>query len=78
VITTERAGLIKKIFLYIGTYTYIHTMLYPRRGSRGIPDTPETPTPYQNEFATRNTADVTGGEPIAVLLQPISGVSAIL
>jgi hypothetical protein len=26
----------------------------------------------------RNTADVTGGKPIAILLQPISGVSAIL
>jgi hypothetical protein len=25
----------------------------------------------------RNTADLTGGKPIAVLLQPISGVSAI-
>jgi hypothetical protein len=25
----------------------------------------------------RNTADVIGGKPIAVLLQPISGVSAI-
>jgi hypothetical protein len=25
----------------------------------------------------RNTADVTGGKPIAVLLQPISGLSAI-
>jgi hypothetical protein len=25
----------------------------------------------------RNTADVTGGKPIAVLVQPISGVSAI-
>jgi hypothetical protein len=25
----------------------------------------------------RNTADVTGGKPIAVLLQPISGVSVI-
>jgi hypothetical protein len=25
----------------------------------------------------RNTADVTGGKPIAVLLQPILGVSAI-
>jgi hypothetical protein len=25
----------------------------------------------------KNTADVTGGKPIAVLLQPISGVSAI-
>jgi hypothetical protein len=26
----------------------------------------------------RNTADVTGGKPIAVLLQSISGVSAII
>jgi hypothetical protein len=25
----------------------------------------------------RNTADVTGGKPVAVLLQPTSGVSAI-
>jgi hypothetical protein len=32
---------------------------------------------YQNELAMRYTADVTGGKPIAVLLQSISGVSAI-
>jgi hypothetical protein len=32
---------------------------------------------YQNELAVKNTADVTGGNPIAVLLQSISGVSAI-
>jgi hypothetical protein len=32
---------------------------------------------YQNWLAMRNIADVTGGKPIAVLLQPISGVSAI-
>jgi hypothetical protein len=32
---------------------------------------------YQNLLAMRNTADVTGGKPIAVLLQSISGVSAI-
>jgi hypothetical protein len=32
---------------------------------------------YQNELAVKNTADVTGGKPIAVLLQSISGVSAI-
>jgi hypothetical protein len=25
----------------------------------------------------KNTADVTGGKPIAILLQPLSGVSAI-
>jgi hypothetical protein len=29
------------------------------------------------KLAIRNTADVTGGKPIAVLLQSISGVSAI-
>jgi hypothetical protein len=29
------------------------------------------------KLAMRNTADVTGGKPIAVLLQSISGVSAI-
>jgi hypothetical protein len=32
---------------------------------------------YQSYLAMRNTADVTGGKPIAVLLQSISGVSAI-
>jgi hypothetical protein len=32
---------------------------------------------YQNHLAMRNTADVTGGMPIAVLLQSISGVNAI-
>jgi hypothetical protein len=30
-----------------------------------------------NLLAMKNTADVTGGNPIAVLLQPISGVSAM-
>jgi hypothetical protein len=29
--------------------------------------------PDQNDLAMRNTADVTGGKPIAVLLQSISG-----
>jgi hypothetical protein len=32
---------------------------------------------YQNQLAMRNTADVTGGKPIAALLQSISGVTAI-
>jgi hypothetical protein len=32
---------------------------------------------YQNDLAMRNTPHVTGGKPIAVLLQSISGVSAI-
>jgi hypothetical protein len=44
--------------------------LYPRYSS-------ETPTFYQNDLAVKNTADVTGGKPIAILLQSISGVSAI-
>jgi hypothetical protein len=35
------------------------------------------PTFYQNDLAMTNTADVTGGNPIAVLLQSILGVSAI-
>jgi hypothetical protein len=37
----------------------------------------ETPTFYQNDLAVKNTTDVTGAKPIAVLLQSISGVSAI-
>jgi hypothetical protein len=32
---------------------------------------------HQKLLAMRNTADVTGGKPIAVLLQSVSGVSAI-
>jgi hypothetical protein len=32
---------------------------------------------FQNKLAMRNTADVAGGKPIAVLLPSISGVSAI-
>jgi hypothetical protein len=33
--------------------------------------------PKKKKLAMRNTADVTGGKPIAVLLQSISGLSAI-
>jgi hypothetical protein len=47
-------------------FTYIPLTLYPRRGSRGISDIAPTPTFYQNYLAVRNTADVTGGKPIAV------------
>jgi hypothetical protein len=36
----------------------------------------ETLTFYQNYLAMMNTAGVTGGKPIAVLLQSISGISA--
>jgi hypothetical protein len=32
---------------------------------------------YQNYLAMKDTADVTGGKPIAVLFQSISGVSGI-
>jgi hypothetical protein len=37
-----------------------------------------SPTFYQNYFEMRTTADVTGGKPIAVWTQSISGVSAII
>jgi hypothetical protein len=33
---------------------------------------------YLNDLAMRNTAHVIGGEPIAVRLQPISGLSALV
>jgi hypothetical protein len=32
---------------------------------------------YQNYLAMRNTADVTGGKPIAICSQSISGASAV-
>jgi hypothetical protein len=32
---------------------------------------------YQNYLAMRNTADVTGGKPIALRSQSISGISAV-
>jgi hypothetical protein len=38
---------------------------------------PRHPRFTKNELAVKNTADVTGGKPIAVLLKSISGVSAI-
>jgi hypothetical protein len=37
----------------------------------------ETPTFYQNYLAMSNTADLTGGKPIALWSQSISGVNAI-
>jgi hypothetical protein len=50
--------------------------------SRFIPEgvaeiSSETPTCYQNLLVMRNTADVIGGKPNAVLLQSISSESAI-
>jgi hypothetical protein len=59
-------------------HTYIPLTLYPRRGSRDISDIlPRHPHFTKIDSAIRNTADVTGGKPIAVLLQSISGVGAI-
>jgi hypothetical protein len=62
----------KKIFT---KRQYIPLTLNPRRGNRGI--SCETPKFYQNYLSMRNTADVTGGESIAVRSQSISGVSAV-
>jgi hypothetical protein len=60
-------------------YTYIHTTHAPspKGQQRYLKYSSETPTLYQNQSAMKNTADVTGGKPIAVSLQSISGVSAI-
>jgi hypothetical protein len=49
---------------------------YPWRDSRGVRYSSETPSFYQNFLAMSNTADVTGGKPIAVWSQSISGVNA--
>jgi hypothetical protein len=48
-------------------HTYIPLTLYRRKGSTHI----------LPKLAMRNTADVTGGKPIAVWLQSILGVSAV-
>jgi MFS family permease len=48
------------------SYTYIPLTLYPRRGSRGIRYSSDMPTFYHNYSAMSNTADITGGRPIAV------------
>jgi hypothetical protein len=53
-------------YVFIMASTYIPLTLYPRRGSRGVSDIAPMPTFYQNYLALRNTADVTGGKPIAV------------
>jgi hypothetical protein len=63
-------------------FTYIHaTYALSPKGSRGVSDIPPrrprnkgTPTFYQNYLAMSNTADVTGGKPLAVLSQSITGV----
>jgi hypothetical protein len=53
---------------------YMLLMLYPRRDSWGISDIP----PRHPRFTQiRNTADVTGGKPIRVESQSISGANAV-
>jgi hypothetical protein len=62
------------------TYTYIYIHTYR---SRFIPERVAEASQIflrdalQNYLAMRNTADVTGGKPIAVSSQSISGVSAV-
>jgi hypothetical protein len=54
---------------------YIHTThaLSLKGQQRHLRFYSETPTFYQNYLAMRNTADVTGGKPIAVCSHSISG-----
>jgi hypothetical protein len=57
-------------------YTYIPLTLYPRRSSKGISYILPSRPRFIKILAMSNTANVTGGKPIAALLQSISGVSA--
>jgi hypothetical protein len=54
-------------------------MLYPRRVSRHISDIPPRRPRFtnQNDLAMRNTADVSGGNPITVWWQSITAGSAV-
>jgi hypothetical protein len=63
--------------IIIHTNKYILITIYPRRVSRGVSDIAPRPTFYQNYLTVRNTADVTGSNPIVVWSQSISGVNAI-
>jgi hypothetical protein len=65
---------ILRLFLFV-YHTYIPLTLYSRRRSRDILEIPRSSR--FTELAMRNTADVTGGKPIAVRSQSISGVNAI-
>jgi hypothetical protein len=48
-------------------HTYISLTLYPRRGSRGISDIPPRRPRFTKKYlAMRNTANVTGGKPVAI------------
>jgi hypothetical protein len=60
---------------------YIHTCIpltcYPWRGSRGVSDIPPRCLRFTKMTAMRNTSNMTGGKPIAVWLQSISGGDAV-
>jgi hypothetical protein len=62
-----------EIDTYIHTY---HSCFIPEEVA-DLKYSSETPTFYQSLPRLSNTADVTGGKPIAFLLQSISGISAI-
>jgi hypothetical protein len=59
--------------------TYIHAThaCSPTGRQRRLKYSSETPTFYQNDLAIRSTLEVTGGKPIAVRLQSISGGDAV-
>jgi hypothetical protein len=56
-------------------HTY-HSRLIPK-GVAEESQILETPTSYQNDLSMRDTSDVTGGKPIAVLLKSISVGDAV-
>jgi hypothetical protein len=63
----------------LNIHTYIHTThaLSPKGWKRYLRYSSETPPFYPNYLAMSNTAFVSGGKPIAVCSQSISGVNAI-
>jgi hypothetical protein len=78
----ESRGFCEQLHLltsYVCLYKYIHTThaLSPKRQERHLRYSSETTTSYPNYLAMSNTADVTGGKPIAVWSHSISGVNAI-
>jgi hypothetical protein len=58
-------------------HTYIPLTLYPRRGSRDISDSAPRRPRFTKITLLWGIPDVTGGKPIAVWSQSISGVSAV-
>jgi hypothetical protein len=60
----------EEVFYFYGqaVHTYIGTThaLFPKGLQRQLRCTSESPTLYQYDLGMRNSADVTGGKPIAV------------